>query len=268
MAQTAANLVEHVLPEGAPLRQFVVTFPFQLRYRLAYDGKLLGHLVHYAGVLGAASKWRALVVPPLPEQPATGGVPKHPPTHRSRYRPWPELLKRTFAIDVEKCPSCGGRLKLRALVTRPASVERYLRYLGEPTAPPPRAPARDPPYAEEPCRPAQTRRGGRASRTGGAVRSVGTELSRGAGLSCLLDQPSPAVLVRRRCAVRVHEGVPSWLLTLADAGRSLGMLPLHPSTIPVTAAGLLPGVRRALCEPACFTYAPTKRSEQPAKAGP
>jgi len=41
MAQTAANPVEHVLPPAAPLRQFVVTFPFELRYRLAYDGKLL-----------------------------------------------------------------------------------------------------------------------------------------------------------------------------------------------------------------------------------
>jgi hypothetical protein len=42
MAETAANLVEHVLPEQAPLRQFVLTLPFELRARLAYDGKLLG----------------------------------------------------------------------------------------------------------------------------------------------------------------------------------------------------------------------------------
>ena len=42
MAETAANLVEHVLPERAPLRQFVLTLPFELRARLAYDGKLLG----------------------------------------------------------------------------------------------------------------------------------------------------------------------------------------------------------------------------------
>ena len=41
MAQTAANLVDHVLPPAVPLRQFVVTFPFGLRSRLAYDGKLL-----------------------------------------------------------------------------------------------------------------------------------------------------------------------------------------------------------------------------------
>jgi hypothetical protein len=46
MAGTAANLVEHVLPERTPLRQFVLTLPFELRARLAYDGKLLGAVCH------------------------------------------------------------------------------------------------------------------------------------------------------------------------------------------------------------------------------
>jgi hypothetical protein len=50
MAQSAANLVDHVLPL-APLRQFVITFPFALRARLAYDGKLLG---------AATQSWLAL----------------------------------------------------------------------------------------------------------------------------------------------------------------------------------------------------------------
>ncbi len=42
MVATAANLVEHVIPRGAPLRQWVLTLPFELRARLAYDGELLG----------------------------------------------------------------------------------------------------------------------------------------------------------------------------------------------------------------------------------
>jgi hypothetical protein len=42
MAQTAANLVDHVLPEGVPLRQFVLTLPFELRARIAYDRELMG----------------------------------------------------------------------------------------------------------------------------------------------------------------------------------------------------------------------------------
>jgi hypothetical protein len=40
MAETAANLVERVLPE-VPMRQWVLSLPFSLRYRLAYDHTLL-----------------------------------------------------------------------------------------------------------------------------------------------------------------------------------------------------------------------------------
>ncbi len=64
----------------------------------------------------------------------------------SRHRPWAELLKRTFGIDVETCARCGGRMRLLALITDPPNVARFLRQIGEPTEPPSRAPARDPPY--------------------------------------------------------------------------------------------------------------------------
>ena len=40
MADTAAHLVDHVLPE-APVRQWVLSVPFALRYRLAYDASLV-----------------------------------------------------------------------------------------------------------------------------------------------------------------------------------------------------------------------------------
>ena len=42
VCQTAANLIEHVVPPQVPLRQWVLTVPHALRYRLAYDGKVLG----------------------------------------------------------------------------------------------------------------------------------------------------------------------------------------------------------------------------------
>jgi len=64
----------------------------------------------------------------------------------SRYRPRAELLRRTFGIDVEICPKCGGRMRLLARVTELKNVARFLRHLGEPAEPPLRAPARDPPY--------------------------------------------------------------------------------------------------------------------------
>ena len=40
----ALTLVDHVLPE-VPIRQFVLTLPFPLRFPLAFDGKLLGQVL-------------------------------------------------------------------------------------------------------------------------------------------------------------------------------------------------------------------------------
>ena len=45
------------------------------------------------------------------------------------YRPWAELLARTFAVDVLACPKCHGRMRM-----------------GEPTELPRRSPGRGPPY--------------------------------------------------------------------------------------------------------------------------
>jgi hypothetical protein len=48
MNATAANLVERVLPPESGLRQWVLTFPFSWRRRLAQDGALLGRLTRIA----------------------------------------------------------------------------------------------------------------------------------------------------------------------------------------------------------------------------
>jgi len=124
--------------------------PLSLLCRLAAAVPPPGfHLVHYAGVLGAASKLRPLVIPPPNDESSLRNNclrTERPTTHRSHYRPWAELMKRAFEIDVLQCPSCGGRLKLKALVIEAHNVERLLRHLGEPLEPPRRSPARDPPY--------------------------------------------------------------------------------------------------------------------------
>jgi Putative transposase/Transposase zinc-binding domain len=124
--------------------------PLSLLCRLAASVPCPGfHLVHYSGVLGAASKLRALVVPPVPADTPCATSHSHgtrAATHRSVYRPYAELMRRTFKIDVEICPSCGGRLKLKALVIEAHNIERLLRHLGEPLQPPRPSPARDPPY--------------------------------------------------------------------------------------------------------------------------
>ena len=64
----------------------------------------------------------------------------------SGYRPWAELLARTFAVDVLTCPSCHGRMRLLAVIRDPAQVARYLAAVGEATELPRRSPGRGPPY--------------------------------------------------------------------------------------------------------------------------
>lgn len=105
------------------------------------------HTVRYAGVLGSASKLRARLVP-KPAAPRAAVLPEEREQlpRRRAYRPWAELLMRTFGLDVLACPRCEGRMRLLAMVTEPRAIARFLRALGEPTDVPPRAPARGPPY--------------------------------------------------------------------------------------------------------------------------
>ncbi len=44
MSAGAAHLVDHVLPD-VPIRQFVLTVPFPLRFPLAFEGKVLGQVL-------------------------------------------------------------------------------------------------------------------------------------------------------------------------------------------------------------------------------
>ena len=93
---------------------------------------------------------RPKVIPPPPADPPEDDLEPAPAPlpeggHRCRYRPWAELLRRTFGVDVEVCPGCGSRMKLLALVRDPEGIARYLTALGLPTTAPPLAPARAPP---------------------------------------------------------------------------------------------------------------------------
>jgi hypothetical protein len=103
------------------------------------------HTVRYGGVLSSHANRRPLIVPkPAPDAPgdatrrdriADTDVPKGAGV--SRYRPWAELLRRTFGIEVETCPKCAGRMRLLALITDPKNVARFLRHPSEPLTRPP-----------------------------------------------------------------------------------------------------------------------------------
>lgn len=49
-----------------------------------------------------------------------------------------------FDIDIERCPQCGGKLKIIAAIEDPAVIVRILTHLGLPARAPPRAPVRLP----------------------------------------------------------------------------------------------------------------------------
>ena len=68
----------------------------------------------------------------------------------TRYIPWAELLRRVYDIDALRCPRCGGRLRMIALLMDPSAVRGILESLGLPSEAPTIARARSPTLLEEP----------------------------------------------------------------------------------------------------------------------
>ena len=68
---------------------------------------------------------------------------------RQRAMSWAQRLKRVFAIDIETCRQCGGKLRVIASIEEPAVIERILDHLGH-TAEPvdPAHPSRAPPQGD------------------------------------------------------------------------------------------------------------------------
>ena len=106
------------------------------------------HLIRFHGVLAPNAKLRKAVVPvpPVATPLAQAGdcantLAKSAGSVKGRMR-WAQLLKRVFDIDIERCPHCGGQLKLIAAIEEPTAIVRILTHLGLAAQPPPRAPAR------------------------------------------------------------------------------------------------------------------------------
>ena len=59
---------------------------------------------------------------------------------------WAARLKRVFAIEIERCWRCGGRLKVISSIEEAAVIERILDHLGRESESPDLArPTRAPP---------------------------------------------------------------------------------------------------------------------------
>ena len=82
------------------------------------------NLTRFHGVFSPNSKLREKVVPAKPVQ-------DKPPGKAGGYGlTWAQRLKRVFAIDIEKCDKCGGKVKVIATIEDPEVIEKILKHLG------------------------------------------------------------------------------------------------------------------------------------------
>ena len=98
--------------------------------RLPGGGPLVGDVVALAPNVLSVRHWDRLV----------GGV-LYAATPRVD---WARLLRRSFDVDVMRCPRCHGRLRVLAVITEREPIQRILAYLAVPIDAPPLARARDP----------------------------------------------------------------------------------------------------------------------------
>ena len=108
------------------------------------------HLTSFHGVYAPNCRLRPTVTQPpaLAQARAAEETPKPTAAKKSKSRPrldWATLHQHTFGADVLRCPTCGGKRRIRALFPTWAKAEARLAILGivlpprllpQPTAPP------------------------------------------------------------------------------------------------------------------------------------
>ena len=105
-------------PRGEPLGVRESTCPLTARISVSLDNRIVP-------------------AQPAAEPSAADGSASTPSCgHRLR---WATLLARVFSSDFSECAACGGRLRIIAALTDPASIRIYLEGVGLPAMPPPRA---------------------------------------------------------------------------------------------------------------------------------
>jgi hypothetical protein len=83
------------------------------------------HLTRYHGVFAPASRDRARIVPGT-RTAASAARGEVSVSDRQRAMSWAQRLKRVFAIDIETCRQCGGKLRVIASIEQPAVIERIV----------------------------------------------------------------------------------------------------------------------------------------------
>ena len=90
------------------------------------------HLTRYHGLFAPNHHLRAAIVPAG----ATAAADPSRPASRRRLD-WASLLKRVFATDVLVCNTCGGAMRILAILPECDASRSILEHLGLPTEPPP-----------------------------------------------------------------------------------------------------------------------------------
>jgi len=80
------------------------------------------HETRYHGILAPAANRRDKIVPRTADAERRGAS-RVPAEQRTG---WATLLQKVFAVDVLTCPSCGGRIRPVAIITRPCEIEATL----------------------------------------------------------------------------------------------------------------------------------------------
>jgi len=80
------------------------------------------NLTRFHGVFAPNCKYRARIVPHRPRGSVDSDKPSAPMS-------WMQRLKRVFAIDIETCPECGGRLRVIACIEDPSLIRQILAHI-------------------------------------------------------------------------------------------------------------------------------------------
>ena len=82
------------------------------------------NLIRYHGVFAPNAKWRTQIVPK--KQESSDSSEPTQPTYRT---PWAELLRRTFHLEMTRCPRCYGYLKVIAVITQAPVIDKMLNHV-------------------------------------------------------------------------------------------------------------------------------------------
>ncbi len=86
------------------------------------------NLTRFHGVFSPRSKLREYVVPGKPEDESEQILQSG--KNKAYSMTWAQRLKRVFAIEIDKCDKCGGRVKIIASIEDPEVIEKILKHLG------------------------------------------------------------------------------------------------------------------------------------------